>query len=332
MKNKYLFMTIAILLFAVHTTAQVKGTFTDKRDGKVYKTVKIGTQTWMAQNLAYKVPIETPTAKPKKVCNYTALFESKKKFSYSDEKWSYKYKLFCNNEYDGYTTVDVARRYDSEYEIAIFGYKNNGELDVLNCDWQIGSGNIYYNNNKTPFAKASSVEEAGARIIERSYQNKEKNAQPVAAPATGCWAYNDDINNVAKYGYLYTYETAKNVCPAGWHLPSDAEWTTLTDYLGGEDAAGTKMKSTIGWKNNKNGTNTSGFSGLPGGGNAYYKFDKIGSIGYWWSSTRQNDYCSWGRCLGWLNDYSINRQGYTVRVTNISSGTLSALSVRCIKD
>ena len=83
-------------------------------------------------------------------------------------------------------------------------------------------------------------------------------------PSSGnYWAYDDDNSNVAKYGYLYDWETAKKVCPSGWHLPSDEEWTTLTDYLGGEDVAGTKMKSTSGWKEDGNGTNESGFSALP---------------------------------------------------------------------
>jgi uncharacterized protein (TIGR02145 family) len=53
-------------------------------------------------------------------------------------------------------------------------------------------------------------------------------------PSSGnYWAYDDDNSNVAKYGYLYDWETALDVCPAGWHLPSDKEWPVLTDYLGG---------------------------------------------------------------------------------------------------
>ena len=78
--------------------------------------------------------------------------------------------------------------------------------------------------------------------------------------SSGCWAYNNDQNNVAKYGYLYNWETAKVVCPAGWHLPTNDEWTTLENYLGGEAVAGNKLKSATGW----DGTNESGFSAFLG--------------------------------------------------------------------
>ena len=58
----------------------------------------------------------------------------------------------------------------------------------------------------------------------------------------GCWAYDNNKNNVRKYGYIYDWETAKNVCPDGWHLPSDKEWFELTEYLGGLNVAGGKLR------------------------------------------------------------------------------------------
>ncbi len=82
--------------------------------------------------------------------------------------------------------------------------------------------------------------------------------------------------NGEKYGKLYNWYAVndpRGLAPDGWHVPSDAEWTILTDYLGGGDVAGTKMKSTDFWAdyegNSGNGTNESGFSGLPGG----YRYD-----------------------------------------------------------
>jgi len=90
-------------------------------------------------------------------------------------------------------------------------------------------------------------------------------------PSTGNhWIYN---SNLATYGYLYDWQTAKNVCPRGWHLPSDAEWSTLTDFLGGIDVVGGKLKAegTIDartgiWDSpNVGATNESGFTALPGG-------------------------------------------------------------------
>lgn len=85
------------------------------------------------------------------------------------------------------------------------------------------------------------------------------------------WAYAGDESNVATYGRLYSWYAvtdSRNVCPAGWHVPSDAEWTTLTDFLGGEVAAQGKLKEagTIHWNSpNTGATNESGFTALPGG-------------------------------------------------------------------
>ena len=59
------------------------------------------------------------------------------------------------------------------------------------------------------------------------------------------WAYDNDNSNLEKFGYLYDWETACNVCPNGWHLPNDNEWIELTEYLGGKEVAGTMMKETI---------------------------------------------------------------------------------------
>ena len=81
--------------------------------------------------------------------------------------------------------------------------------------------------------------------------------------------YENDRANGTKYGKLYNWfavSDPRGLAPKGWHIPSDAEWITLTGNLGGENAAGTKMKSSSGWKDNANGTNESGFEGLPGSG------------------------------------------------------------------
>lgn len=137
------------------------------------------------------------------------------------------------------------------------------------------------------------------------------------------WAYGVDSSNVAKYGYLYEWETAKNVCPFGWHLPSEAEWTTLTDYLGGEDVAGTKMKSTSGWKEDGNGTNESGFNGLPGGfrgSSGSYSLSL--SLGSWWSSSQSDSNNAWARYLYYAFSFVSRHYYYKA----------GGLSVRCIKD
>jgi uncharacterized protein (TIGR02145 family) len=96
--------------------------------------------------------------------------------------------------------------------------------------------------------------------------------------------YGEKESNLLQYGRLYNgyaVDDPRGLCPSGWHVPSDAEWTALTDALGGGKVAGKKMKSTA-W----DGTNSSGFSALPGGardGSLGYFYDD-GYYGYWWSS------------------------------------------------
>ncbi len=151
---------------------------------------------------------------------------------------------------------------------------------------------------------------------------------------TGAWAYynNDEANN-AKYGKLYNWYAVskttngnKNVCPTGWHVPTDAEWTVLTDYLGGSAVAGGKMKvvGTTNWNSpNKDATNTSLFTGLPGGNlDSNGNYDNIGYNGYWWSSTEGSPNLAWFRTL-------IGVSGYAFRSNSLKE---EGCSVRCLKD
>ena len=141
------------------------------------------------------------------------------------------------------------------------------------------------------------------------------------------WCYYDnDPKNGEKYGKLYNWyavNDARGLAPAGWHIPSDDEWTILRDYLGGVKTAGYKMKSKSGWKENGNGTNSSGFSGLPGGyRNIDGAFNYIGRLGYWWSSTESDADIAWDRVLLYGNG-DVNRG---------SSLKGRGLSVRCLRD
>ncbi len=81
------------------------------------------------------------------------------------------------------------------------------------------------------------------------------------------WAYDNNQNNVRTYGYLYDWETAKTIAPTGWHLPSQTEWETLVNSLGGKNKAYTKLleSGTQHWGTPNNATNESGFTVLPGG-------------------------------------------------------------------
>ena len=121
---------------------------------------------------------------------------------------------------------------------------------------------------------------------------------------TGAWShYNNDSQYENPYGKLYNWyavDDSRNVCPTGWHVPSDAEWTVLTDYLGA-DSIGGKMKSTGTqyWQSpNMLATNESGFSGLPGGlRSSMGGFGSVGGWGFWWSSTEYSAGSAWDRAL-----------------------------------
>ena len=155
---------------------------------------------------------------------------------------------------------------------------------------------------------------------------------------TGAWCYyNNDSANETTYGKLYNWYAVagihdndpntpnKKLAPTGWHVPSDAEWTTLTTYLGGESLAGGKMKEagTTHWASpNTDATNSSKFTGLPGG----YRdgggtFIGIGNYGNWWSSSESDSTSLW--FLLYYN-YGIADRDYI--------GKRGGFSVRCIKD
>jgi len=141
------------------------------------------------------------------------------------------------------------------------------------------------------------------------------------------WCYNkNDPANGKKYGKLYNWHAVndpRGLAPEGWHVPSDDEWEILVDHLGGKDIAGTKMKSTGGWKNDGNGTNESGFSGLPGGYRDFLgTFSGIGKDGYWWSSTELRTYSAWTCYLYYFNGI-VSRNDYDKK---------NGFSVRCLRD
>jgi uncharacterized protein (TIGR02145 family) len=124
-----------------------------------------------------------------------------------------------------------------------------------------------------------------------------------------------------KYGKLYNWYAVndpRELAPQGWTLASDADWAELTYNLKGSSAAGTRMKTTSGWSDGNNGTNESGFTGLPGG----YRIENgtflnQGSIGTWWSSTESNSrnaidhYLAQSSALGKSN--SPKQRGESVR-------------------
>ena len=143
-------------------------------------------------------------------------------------------------------------------------------------------------------------------------------------PSSGnYWAYDNNLRNVANYGYLYDWHTACKVCPDGWHLPSKTDWKDLSNFLEGENIAGFALKSKKGWEDNGNGSNESGFNALPSGGCSEYGVSNdVGFYSYWWSSNKSIAENS----LGYKLEY------YSSRISNFVEYNLNGFSVRCIKD
>lgn len=169
------------------------------------------------------------------------------------------------------------------------------------------------------------------------YQNGDPIANVTEGAAWGalttgayCW-YKNDITNKATNGALYNWYAvadSRNIAPVGWHIPSDAEWTVLISYLGGEDIAGGKMKETgiNHWLSpNMGATNKSGFTCLPSGERTFSNgssFIHLGNLGYFWSSTQCGNSEAWIRVLNCYEEYCNRHSDYKGY----------GYSVRCVKD
>jgi len=143
-----------------------------------------------------------------------------------------------------------------------------------------------------------------------------------------CWLENDSLNNKPAYGALYNWYAVNTgkLCPAGWHVPTDSDWSTLTTYLGGESVAGGKLKETgsAHWLFPYPGTdNSSGFAARPGGSRiGDGTFTTAGIAGNWWTSTDYDNSYAWYRNMG----------GYSNSVSRSSFFKENGFSVRCMKD
>jgi uncharacterized protein (TIGR02145 family) len=143
-----------------------------------------------------------------------------------------------------------------------------------------------------------------------------------------CWYNNDQTTYGNTYGALYNWYTVNigKLCPTGWHVPTDAEWTTLTTFLGGESVSGGKLKETgtTHWLSpNTGATNETGFTALPGGYRNYDgTFHFIGYYGFWWSATENITSTAWYRFM-YYNSSGVGRSYYDKRY---------GLSVRCLRD
>ena len=148
--------------------------------------------------------------------------------------------------------------------------------------------------------------------------------------STGAWCHYDNVSSQydATYGKLYNWYAVNTnkLCPSGWHVPTETDWTVLIDYLasnGNKGTQGKALKSKSGWNSNGNGTDNYGWLGLPGGfrfGNG--NFSEIGNYGAWWSSKEASKDEAWGWAL-YYEDGAITKGPGSKSFGN---------SVRCLRD
>ena len=192
------------------------------------------------------------------------------------------------------------------------GVSNSGTVTMCNQTWMINNLNVstYRNGDIIP---------------------QVTNSLTWGALSTGawCWYNNDSATYASTYGKLYNWYAVTDVrglAPAGWHVPSDSEWTILESCLGGGSIAGGKMKETgtIHWLSpNTGATNSSGFTGLPGG--TRYNdgvFNLINNYGFWWSTTPNAAIDAYFRFLVYNNG----------TVTRANFAKPDGFSVRCVRD
>jgi uncharacterized protein (TIGR02145 family) len=138
------------------------------------------------------------------------------------------------------------------------------------------------------------------------------------------WCYNNSNQYCEKYGFLYTWDNSRKVCPAGWKLPSETDWNALIDFLGGDNIAGGRLKSLVEWSNqNVDATNESNFSSIPGGyrlDNGSYHF--IGRSAFYWVSDEFDS----------QNGKYISLSGTHGQIIRNNAKKNFGFSVRCIKE
>lgn len=205
---------------------------------------------------------------------------------------------------------------------------NNG-IDE-NCNGQI-------DENCIPFVTICAQDWMLKNLDVTTYRNGDPIPQVTTDNAwrtstTGAWCYySNNTSNGTTYGKLYNWyavNDSRGLAPLGWHVPTETEWTTLVNCLGGFVIAGGRMKETgfTHWLNpNTEATNSCGFTGLPGGlrySVSFDQFSNIGLQGYWWSSTLSDP--------GHVFSHGVYYTNGEVATTNFNLE--AGLSVRCVRD
>ncbi len=176
------------------------------------------------------------------------------------------------------------------------------------------------NLNVATFRNGDSIPEAKTK---EAWKEAGNNNQPA-------WSYYDNKpENGASYGKLYNWYAVtdpRGLAPEGWKIPSNVDWSNLTEFLGGESLAGDKIKSSKEWtaSEGQGGTNESGFTGLPcGNRNSFANFSNFGDYAYWWSATEHGISDAWYRFLEHTNGY-VGKSGFGTKKCGYS--------VRCLQE
>lgn len=228
----------------------------------------------------------------------------------------------------------------------------NDLLDLLSsyglgcAEWQCGDPLSYsgYDYSTIAFEGAcwfaenlrtlaySNGEDIPSNLADSQWNYADYGAATVYGEDDGCNNYSSDIDScdplvaLEEYGRLYNWYAVnddRGLCPVGWHVPSEGEWYNLVSAFGGASVAGESLKSSYGWSYEGQGTNESGFNGMPGGkrqdGSGF--FSSAGDNGTWWTST---PYSSLAR----YSELKFNSNG----VTNSFADRETGYSVRCVQD
>ena len=211
----------------------------------------------------------------------------------------------CGEEvfFDGhaYATIDINGQCWFAENLRNTSYANG---DAISGNLNDAAWSITSNGARTTFGEGASV---------------------CYGPAPGGDACNQNFS-LTSYGRLYNWHAvsdSRGLCPAGWHVPTDGEWTSLTDVLGGQLVAGNSLKAGTGWFLNGVGASPNGFDAFPGGqrmnaGN----FQGAGTDAFFWTATALSSVQVWFRSLGW---------NFTEFVRNAAEKNVG-MSIRCIQD
>ena len=383
--------------FGADSSIAAQNTMTDPRDGKTYRTVKIGDQVWMAENLNYETEKSYCYNDSVEYCAmYGRFYEWNAAMRACPEGWHLplleEFKTLVDALGDsamagsklkstsgwlndlngtddyGFTVLPIGGRsasgkyinkewladFWSSTESAVeFAYVmhvganfNTAPLDMDEGTYNAFSVRCLQGENDSLRSYILVEDSAVAACKTESTDDceygkltDERNGQEYKTVKIGkqvwmaenlnyetdeSYCYNDSAEYCTKYGRLYTWSAALNACPTGWHLPSQNEGMTLYYSVGGRDTAAKMLKSVNGWNDDGAGTDSFGFSALPGGDrDEFNDYENEGRFAGFWTSTEVNERYAAHIHLFYMDDDAALSTAFNKRY---------AYAVRCVKD